>query len=463
VSTSAPQSVIVSSATEDLGHDHWGTAFLCGAAATAVGYALARGVSGLDRWALLALSGGFVFGVAALLFRTPRKLESYGDRPVVALLAAALVFQMGYLLTAPVGVDLSNPSAVAPFSFWLIAASVLAGSNLSERRWLGRTQVPLLLVAHFLLGAWILKTSHLAPGEIHLIQAKAASTLIQGKNPYAALAFPYLPLTLLLDVPAVLFTGDPRYAQLAAVTLAGAFMAYARPGRVGAVVASVFLFTPRVFLVLQQGWTEPFLVLVLSLAVYCACRRPRWAPFVLGLTFALKAYFILGLPAVVLLLHRPFRWKEVFRLVVKALVAAALVMAPFALWDFDAFSRSALGLHLDASSQPAPLSFVTWLAEHGGPPGTSAAAVVAAIGFGALAMWRGARSASGFATGLAIIFFAFFAFHPEASFNHYFLVVGALCCAVSAIGLPGDMGGLDELDPVSMITRIGKSVVGRRR
>jgi hypothetical protein len=362
-----------------------------------------------------------------------------------------------------VGVDLSNPSVVAPFSFSLIAASVMVGSNLSERRWLGRTQVPILLIAHFLLGAWILRTSHLAPGEVHLIQAKAAAALIQGKNPYATLAFPYLPLTLLLDVPAVLFTGDPRYAQLAAVTLAGAFMAYARPGRVGAVVASLFLFTPRVFLVLQQGWTEPFLVLVLSLAVYCACRRPRWAPYVLGLTFAMKAYFVLGLPAVVLLLHRPFRWKQALGLGAKALVAAAVVMAPFALWDFTAFSTSALAFHLDATSQPAPLSFVTWLAEHGGPPSTPAAAIGAALIFGALSMWRSARSASGFALGLATIFFAFFAFHPEASFNHYFFVVGALCCAVSAIGLPGDMGGLDELDPVSMITRIGKSVVSRRR
>ncbi|HEX4620007.1 MAG TPA: hypothetical protein VH208_00440, partial [Myxococcaceae bacterium] len=133
MSTSAPQQVVVSAVTEDLGSDRWGTAFLCGSAAAAVGYALARGVSALDRTALLALTGGFVAAMAALLLRTPRKLESYGDRPVVALLAAALIFQMGYLLTAPVGVDLSNPSVVAPFSFSLIAASVMVGSNLSER------------------------------------------------------------------------------------------------------------------------------------------------------------------------------------------------------------------------------------------------------------------------------------------------------------------------------------------
>src|SRR5205085_9340518 len=88
-------------------------------------------------------------------------------------------------------------------------------------------------------------------------------------------------LTLLLALPGHL-VGDFRYAQLAALAIAGGLLAYARPGERGgfpgarAVAASaLLLFTPRGFSVVEAGWTEPFAILMLAATVFCACRRGR--------------------------------------------------------------------------------------------------------------------------------------------------------------------------------------------
>jgi hypothetical protein len=42
------------------------------------------------------------------------------------------------------------------------------------------------------------------------------------------------------------------------------------------------------------------------------------------------------------------------------------------------------------------------------------------------------RTAAGFAAGGALILLAFFAFNKQAFCNYYFVVVGALWCAVGA-------------------------------
>src|SRR5207248_8919226 len=115
--------------------------------------------------------------------------------------------------------------------------------------------------------------------------------------------YPYPPLSLLLIVPAYQL-GDLRYAQLAAMALAGAFIALARPGRTAFAAAALLLFTPRGFFVLEAGWTEPFAVLFLAVTVFAACRSPRQLPVPLGLFLASKQYLVLALLATPLLVFR---------------------------------------------------------------------------------------------------------------------------------------------------------------
>src|SRR5437016_5450699 len=66
------------------------------------------------------------------------------------------------------------------------------------------------------------------------------------------LGFPYPPLTVLLDLPAHFLFGDFRYANLLAMLAAAALIAAARPGPTSALLATLFLFTPRAFLVLRN-------------------------------------------------------------------------------------------------------------------------------------------------------------------------------------------------------------------
>src|SRR5260370_687309 len=107
--------------------------------------------------------------------------------------------------------------------------------------------------------------------------------------------YPSPPLTLLLSIPGHLY-GDYRYTQLAAMTVAAAFMVYARPGILGGVAAAIFLFTPRVFFVLEQGWTDPLCVTMLAATVFAACRVPKLLPYALGLLLAVKQYLIFAVP-----------------------------------------------------------------------------------------------------------------------------------------------------------------------
>ena len=58
--------------------------------------------------------------------------------------------------------------------------------------------------------------------------------------------FPYPPLSLLLATIGYAIAHDHRYAQAAAVTFAGLFIGYGRPGRIAMLSAALLLFTPRV-------------------------------------------------------------------------------------------------------------------------------------------------------------------------------------------------------------------------
>src|SRR5262245_30029902 len=223
---------IVRSRGDDELSDRWTGAAGMTVAAIALGYCIATEGAGLNRTTVLSLTFSLVAAMLAISVGAIWPVERRGDRPTVLLLAAGMVFQVGQLLIDPVGVDLSDTKVIGPFSFALVAATLLAGSNLSEQRWLGRLQVPLLLLAHLALGAWILRTSSIPDSAVHTIQRSASAALLEGRTPYEmsfaelkGRGFPYPPLTLMLNALGHAVAGDHRYAQLLAITVAGGLMA----------------------------------------------------------------------------------------------------------------------------------------------------------------------------------------------------------------------------------------------
>jgi hypothetical protein len=397
-------------------------------------------------WVTVALVGG-VLCVTKPDARAVRLLE----RRRVQVLSVCLAVQFILLLTGSPGATgmLADESHLLPFRVGVVvaAAVALAGVWVADR-W-RRVALAGLLLVHVLLGLWVLRAAPDPGVDVCLFQREAAEALLRGDNPYAitfadpyrdssrfygpgvsqdgrlAFGYPYPPLSLLLVAPAHLL-GDFRYAHLAAMTIAAAFVAVARPGRTSFAAAAMLLFTPRGFFVLEAGWTEPLAVVFLAATVFCANRFRRRLSVPLGLLAVSKQYLPLALLATPLL--APMRRS----LLIKVAAVAALVTLPLALWNLPAFLHSAVLLQFRQPFRPDALSYLVPLSHLGFGTPPAWLGFLAAGAMAILALRRCPRTPAGFAAAGGLILLAFFAFNKQAFCNYYHLVIGAFCCAAGA-------------------------------
>jgi hypothetical protein len=422
-------------------------------AAVALGTASQIGSLRYRPFAMLALTLALLATVLAVAMPRARDTWSAGrlERAARWLLGAGLFWQLALLAIYPPG-GLGRPGT-ALFLAGLAVAAVVLAAELGGLRWLGPVRLPLLLTAHVVLGAATIIATP-APGiDVHTFHVEALRALGQGINPYAITmpdiygptpfygagvvadgrvqaGFIYPPLSLLFSGAGHVLAGDYRVANLAALAGAGALLATGRPGSLAA--AALVLFTPRAFHVLGFGWTEPYLVLLLALTVWCASRARGWLPLALGLLFAAKQYTFLVAPLVLLLHPGPTRWRDTAHTLLVATGVAAAVTLPLAVADPAAFVHSVVGFHLrqpfraDALAYPAWWeavtggSRVTWLGWALLPPTI------------AFALRRAPATPAGFAAAVALTFLVFFAFGQQAFANYYVFVIGALGCALAA-------------------------------
>jgi hypothetical protein len=427
-------------------------------AAVALGYAVQRANGALHPSAVKLLTVALGAALLALAFPAPRHagLVRWAERVAILLLGVGLVLQFIQLGTsAPAMYLRPGPKGLAPFLGGIVTAAVLAGAGLSGTPWLGRLRLPLLVGVHLVLGMWTIHYSPQPAIDVYAWHVEAFQALGRGLNPYALtmpdiyghdlfygpgllvngrvqVGFPYPPLSLLLAGAGHLLGGDYRFANLAAMGVAAMLMGTCQPGRWAPVAAVVFLFTPRSFFVLEQGWTDAYVVLLLAATVWCACRAPRLLPFALGLLFAIKHYMVLATPLVVLLHPGPRPWRDTVRTLWKAAALAAVVTLPFAVLDPKAFFHDLVGFQLRQPFRTDALSYLAWWASLKGqqlPTWLGFAALLPALG---LSLWRAPRTPAGFAAAVALTFLLFFAFSKQAFCNYYFFIIGALCCAIAA-------------------------------
>ena len=453
------------------GYPRWfsGAAFALAAAAVACAIHTRDG----EYWpsALKWVTVGLAFTVAGVALPHVRDPRGRGRSVLLGALAAALVFQFYQLLRSPPSGwnDWSNdlvdrrPENLRLYYAGVTSAAVLAaGLLLRDSRPMRNVCLPLLLGLHLCLGVWMIRSSPLPKIDVFAFQQIGGEALLAGRNPYAVempdiyhgtqqerdravyghglseggklkFGFPYPPLSLYLSTLGYVAAGDHRYAQLVALTMAGAFIAWSRPGRVAALAAVLLLFTPRAFFIIGRAWTEPFVVCMLAATVFCACRGMRVLPIALGLLLASKQYLVFALPAVFLLAPRR-DLRGIAVLLGGALATAAVVSAPLVLWDWRAFVHSAGTVQKLAPFRTDALSYLVWMHNNrwGITPGVWMAFVAMAVGM-VVALWRSPRDASGFAGAMALTFLPFIAFNKQAFANYYLLVIGALCCAVAAL------------------------------
>ena len=417
------------------------------------------------------------------------------------LILAAIALQFAQLLPASVNplatFQPASPADLIPFRLGVLVAGIATLAALVGRSTLARAAVPLMLGTHFLLGLWTLSAAPQPAVDVCVFQRDACNAVLNGANPYAItfpdpygpgspfygsglsqggrlqFGYPYPPLPLLMALPGHLL-GDFRLAQLAAMTLAGALIAYTRPGRLAVAAAVLLLFTPRGLFVLEAGWIEPFAALLLAAVVFVACRAddrrrhvaPIAEPFpsypqdvtsptgpvasaaggslgasetayalllgvLLGLLIAVKQYLVLALPVLWLLpdvANPARRW----RVIGAALATGAIVSLPLALWDLPAFLHSVVTLQFHQPFRTDALSYLVPLANHTGLQPPIWLAFVAVITVGCWAARKLPGTPAGFAVGLSLVFLVFFALGKQAFCNYYYFVIAGLCCAMAA-------------------------------
>jgi hypothetical protein len=386
---------------------------------------------------------------------------------VACLLGACLAMQIALMLGA-------LPGIYQRTFFWadvkvrlgLALAMFFAGLGAVSARLAKWMVAPLLLAIHFTLAVWTIGASPEPHIDGYVWHTTAFRALAAGHSPYditipniygstawygpgiatpdrVLVGYPYPPLSLILGWLGSFF-GDYRYANAAATTLAGAFMAYARPGRVASAAAALFLFSPRLLFVLEQGWTEPQVLLFVAASVFAACRAPRFLPYTLGLLVASKQYAVFLLPFVFLLQGRP-TIRSYLVLVAKALAIAAAITLPLALWNVRAFYGAVVALQFKQPFRSDALSFLAYHSEGGLPRlplATNFVALAVAMG---VALLRARRTPAGFAAASALALTGFVVFAKQAFCNYYVLLVGLLCCAAAGAVLgPPSRSGANE-------------------
>jgi hypothetical protein len=437
------------------------TAYLA-AAAIALGHAI-QVKSGFYAPAAL---GWLTVALAFAALGTAGPRGTHDRRTLLTLILwAGVTWQLSVIAQARPALDLGTRNLRA-FHMWAAVEAAVVLLGMLPWRWLGAAWFPALAVIHAGLGLWILHWSPSPPIDVVTVHNAALRAIVHGHNPYAItfaniygpdspfyapgaesggrvlFGYPYPPLSLLMVVPGYLL-GDYRYAQLAAIVLAAAAMAYARPSQNARLGAALFLTTPRVFFVLEQGWSEPVSVLLFAVTIFVMLRsdrgkRWRQAAAVLGgLTSASKQYLVLVLP--LLWTSSGERGADRRRLMTMATGAAAALPLAFFAWQPGPFLQDVVLLQLREPFRTDGLSYLVWLARSGWDAPSLLWTVAAMAVALAIVLLRGERSPAGLAASLAFVLLATFAFGRKAFCNYYFLVVGTLCCAIAAAAEPAMM------------------------
>jgi hypothetical protein len=271
--------------------------------------------------------------------------------------------------------------------------------------------------------------------DVYVALRDAPDHLLHGRNPYSASyqspydfppndydAYPfYPPLPVLLGLPFRAAELDVRYANvvcdlLAALVLLATGWSRGSP-LLGALIAATYLNLPRVPFMFEQSWYEPMLAATLGGGLFLA-ERGRWLGFVLlGLGLTGKQYGVALLAPVAMAFCRQWR-----ALVLGIVLALAVVLLPFFLWNPHAFldvvvyKQMARPLNMHALSiRSAVHELLGHRKLSGNLVWTCGAVLIAWVS------WRTPQKTTAAALWIGTTLMIFCLCHKQAFFNYYYL------------------------------------------
>jgi uncharacterized membrane protein len=399
--------------------------------------------------ALLLITAAIAIGGMACLWRPSRAIESLSPAVVVWGVAVAIVIEA----------VLMWQRAADPIVLIGIAGLGLLGVlQAVDLRTLRLPLVGAMLGVFWIVASVSVRLTPSPAIDVFMFQQTSAAALLDGKNPYEdrypnlyeghpefygpgvidankhlTVGLPYPPVSLLLTLPGFVFGGDSRYADVAAITGSAALMFLSGSIRWTALMAALFLLTPRVLFLIEYAWTETIFAFTFSVMMFCAVRWRRALPYALGLFLATKQYSVFALPFVPLLLGRGGQRREAVRLVTVGLAVATVVTLPFFLWNPQAFWRSVVVFQFLQPLREDSLSHVVWIRKYfPGLPGQQLMSFVVLAAMLALLWWRRQPTPAYFAGAVGVMHLAFFAFSKQAFANYYYFVIAALCWGAAA-------------------------------
>lgn len=430
----------------------WVGALCCLIGAYAIGQAIqvsnGNGAPEAFKWLALGLAS-LVMAVAAGDLGRPGR---WAGGLIVALGGMFALHQVYQLGSVPPAVYLRATSffeymqRLGPFA-------ALGLSLLSVRPWLGKAALPVWLGSFFVLGAWLISRSPAPSIDVFSWTNYAVENLLKGNNPWLInypnpyghtlwyapgmadsqwvySGYGYPPASFLISAMGYAF-GDMRWANVSCLAIAATCFFFIR-GRFGAIAAVLLLTTPRVLFVLEQAWTDVYIIGLLGLVIWAALKWPKATPYFLGVMFATKQYMVFVAPIALLLCPPEWTLKQKAIFLAKALgTAAVLTLIPFGVTDPVKLIKS-----ITVSGHPfrtESLSFLAQTAVNGVPVWPVWIQLPLLIPAYALIWWRAPRGPVGFAMGMALLMSVFFSFSKHAFCNHHFLALGCACAALAAI------------------------------
>ena len=444
---------------------HWQHAWLLAVAAAALGSAIQWRDGLYTPYGFIGLTISLVAVLLIYLLPPLPSIERLANQPAAWIFGTGITFNFFQLFTY------DHPGSwhafdegllrATPFYYAILAgaAGISAGIIFLPRS--RHALLVVLVIVFCILGAWVIRSVPQPHMDVWVLQMEGLKAFRAGHNPFTAVfpdiyhyaelyapgamrdglvhqGFPYPPAVVWLDLPGYLIGGDYRWSNLAAMALTALLIAFARPNSpLGPLAATLFLFTPRAFFMLESGWTEPVTMLLLAATIFCASRDLWGMPIFLGLFLCSKQYLIWAIPPVLLLAGRPLQPRRLIRITAIAFITGCIASLPLILWDVRAFLTANFDVADKAGFRTDAMSYLALFVNTTHRSLSGQAATV--IGFSAatlavvLATFRGKRTPAGYAVAVAFGHLLFFAFYKFAFCNYYYFLIAAMCTGIGAM------------------------------